>query len=556
MEARNRSVKDWFAKIRMGQIVLPSFQRFEAWGSNEIATFLTSIIRGLPVGTALVLGVSGNPLFRWRTIKGAPEPEEGINELLLDGQQRLTALWRSLKDDYPDKTFFVELEPENEEEPRVVYVARWEKNGKRYPLWANNPDECWKRKYIPVKLLDPDNEYEYLKWVDEAAQDDLKVAREIEREIYKLREKIANYNIPYLYLSDKTKREVAIDIFIKLNTNLVRLTPFDIIVAEMEEETGESLHEYVNAFRREVPRIEEYTEPSTFILSVASLLQDKPPSQKGFFQIDFSKFIEEWNSIVEGSKALTEFLEEEGVFDNQRLPTESVLAPLAALWTEAPREGDHGGNTRTILRKYMWRAFFTNRYDKSVPTAVFQDYKILKKVLKGEEKPENVPIFDEQKYPLPTKDQLKSARWPKYRDRLSRAILLLSIRGGAEDLANGSKISPENIKYREYHHVYPAKWIKENYGNEYEEKANIALNCILITWKTNRILSSKDPLTYLKERCNANFIGEEEIRRRLKTHFIDFEYLAKNNYDKFLEYRAENAENAIRELCIGKSWLP
>ena len=35
----------------------------------------------------------------------APDSGEKVNEQLLDGQQRLTALWRSLRDKYEDRTY-------------------------------------------------------------------------------------------------------------------------------------------------------------------------------------------------------------------------------------------------------------------------------------------------------------------------------------------------------------------------------------------------------------------------------------------------------------------
>jgi len=554
MEARNRLIKDWFARIRARQLVLPRFQRFESWGPHEITALLTSVIRGLPVGATLILEVGEKIPFNWRPIIGAPEEGERITELLLDGQQRLTALWRSMKDNYTDKTYLVELEPSDEDEkaPRVIAQTRWFKNGKKYPLWVDDPRECWKRKLIPVKLLDPDNETEYQTWADEASEGDHKVAREIERIITKLRERVANFNLPYLYLPPETPPDVAIDVFIKLNTNVAPLKPFDIIVAQMQEEVGESLHELVSTLKKEVPKIEEYTEPSTFVLSVAALLQDKLPNQRGYFQIDFSKFLEDWKKMVKGTNLLVQFLEEEGVVNRQVLPTESVLPPLAALWADAPTTSDEAGNVRIILRKYLWRAFFTERYDRAVPIAILQDYRALKKILNGEKV--NVPCFDEDKYPLPTFEQLKQARWPKYRDRLGRAILLLSLRGGAEDIADGSKISKENISFREYHHLYPIAWLKGKGRSENE--ANIALNCILVTWKTNRKISSKDPLNYLKERCEASSLGEDEIKRRLKTHLVDFDTLASNDFDKFIEQRAKDAEKALKELCEGKRWYP
>ncbi|AHD08233.1 hypothetical protein PhaeoP75_00438 [Phaeobacter gallaeciensis] len=43
MEARNRTIEDWFAWIRDGHVVLPRFQRFEAWGGGRFkASWKTS----------------------------------------------------------------------------------------------------------------------------------------------------------------------------------------------------------------------------------------------------------------------------------------------------------------------------------------------------------------------------------------------------------------------------------------------------------------------------------------------------------------------------------
>ena len=556
MEARERTIKNWFAKIRMRQIVLPRFQRFESWEPKEIAELLTSIIRGLPVGATLVLGVNEPIPFKCRPIQGAPTEGDPINELLLDGQQRLTALWRSMKDDYLDKTYLVELDPEDEPDkgPRVIYQSRWLKNGKRYPLWVNDPKECWRRKVIPVKLLDPDNEAEYQQWADDASGGNAEIAREIERRISKLREQVAHFNLPFLFLPAKTPPEVAIDVFIKLNTNVVPLKPFDIIVAQMEEAIWESLHEMIQSLKREAPEIERYTEVSTYCLSVATLLQGKTPNQSGFFRLDFSRLVEESETIVRGTRLLLEFLEEEGIIDRDRLPTEVVLAPLAALWGTAPITSDEAGNARILFRKYLWRAFFTERYDRAVPTAVLQDFRALKGVLEGSRDEEDVPCFDDDKYPLPNADTLVQARWPKYRDRLARGILLLSLRGGAEDIADGSRISADNITRREHHHLYPVAFLKEKGVSEHE--ANKALNCILVTWKTNRQISAKEPLAYLRERCEASMLGEEEIKRRLATHFVDFEALASNDFDLFINLRAREAERAITELCAGKKWYP
>ena len=57
IEARNRPLHDWLRRVQTGQLVLPRFQRFESWGHGEVETLLDSVLRGRPIGAALVLDV-------------------------------------------------------------------------------------------------------------------------------------------------------------------------------------------------------------------------------------------------------------------------------------------------------------------------------------------------------------------------------------------------------------------------------------------------------------------------------------------------------------------
>src|SRR3954452_16073450 len=98
-----------------------------------------------------------------RPLAGAPPPKEHCTEHLLDGQQRLTALWKSLQDHYADQVFFVRLKPPAVDEDgivpsRVVRQNRWvHKDGRRFPLWADSPDEVFARGLVPASLLQPDD---------------------------------------------------------------------------------------------------------------------------------------------------------------------------------------------------------------------------------------------------------------------------------------------------------------------------------------------------------------------------------------------------------------
>jgi hypothetical protein len=86
IEANNRLLPLWFTRIETGQLRMPRFQRFEAWGSREVRDLLQAMFRSLPAGALLVLAVGDKEKFISRPMQGAPAPTEKVNEHLLDGQ--------------------------------------------------------------------------------------------------------------------------------------------------------------------------------------------------------------------------------------------------------------------------------------------------------------------------------------------------------------------------------------------------------------------------------------------------------------------------------------
>jgi hypothetical protein len=99
-----------------------------------------------------------------------------------------------------------------------------------------------------------------------------------------------------------------------------------------------------------------------------------------------------------------------------------------------------------------------------------------------------------------------------------------------------------------------------------------ALNCVLITWNTNRNIGTKDPVTYLRERTARSGLpdelADEAIRHRLATHLVPYDALAvggysemndsdarrerlRADYQRFLEQRAELLLPPIKEVCNG-----
>jgi hypothetical protein len=159
------------------------------------------VIDELPAGALLVLEIGDSSPFAHRTLAGAPDPTERITELLLDGQQRLTALWRSLIGDYPDRSFFVDIrdidaDEDGQRDFRVVPQARWWRNGLRYPAWCTDARQVLARELVPLELLNPDDEDSYDKWRVEASGGDAERQLELQKLVLDLRQRFARFNLP------------------------------------------------------------------------------------------------------------------------------------------------------------------------------------------------------------------------------------------------------------------------------------------------------------------------------------------------------------------------
>ncbi len=341
--------------------------------------------------------------------------------------------------------------------------------------------------------------------------------------IYALRERIKHFNLPYLELPSTTKKHVALDVFIKLNTSSVKLTAYDIVVALVEDAAETSLHELVDSLVMKVPKAKDYTDLPDLVLDTVALLQDIIPSQAGYVNINYRQLVSEWDELVIYFAKMVELLEEEHIYDEKRLPSYTALPVLAALTKYLPTNADQLGNARHLLKKYLWRAFLTDRYEKATTTNSLTDFRKIRDYLldKGEYK--DIPIFNEHEYPAPVKEIIIDAAWAKNRTILGRGLLALQIKCGAYDIADNTPATKQSILSREYHHLFPAALLGK--ADLPSNKIFSAVNCALISWRTNRTISDKNPMQYLLERAENCDLGEIERDRRLRSHLIPIQEL-------------------------------
>ena len=590
-KAQDRTLGVWFQNIQQGMVKLPRFQRFEAWDRNRIASYLNTIINNLPVGVTLVLEVAGVEKFESRYLATSnPVASNTVTQHLLDGQQRLTAFWRALHNNYEYETYYVYL-PDfdtcNEkygEEIAVYSKNRWfNKRNSRMPLWADDPVKCLERGFFPIDLLCPGDKMAAVDaWIVQATKlyepsekdpdafamlkKHMELKDRLKSEIVVLRERVTHFNLPYLSLPADTSKDVALQVFINMNTNSKPLSLYDIIVAEVESVAGQSLHDMEAALSEKHPEISRYGSVSELILSASALLQEKLPNTRGMIEMDKRLLLQKWPELEKGLQRMAAFLESQRVFDHARLPTNAVLAVIAASYELIPDNGDFLAKAEKLLRRYLWSAFFTDRYENSAASRAFADFKAIKELLKkpgfSEADISAVPVLNRLEFPLADMDSLMAAGWPKAAGIEARAILAVTTYLGAIDFADHKTATYDSIQKREYHHVFLDALLSEADIPSYR-----ALNCALTTWKTNRIIGRKDPLEYLEER--VQWADESDVRERLKSHLISYDLLSKAHYsgidgvefkqkleadfNEFLRDRANLVVVAMESLTEGNS---
>ncbi|MDQ1082259.1 MULTISPECIES: hypothetical protein [Microbacterium] len=79
-----------------------------------------------------------------------------------------------------------------------------------------------------------------------------------------------------------------------MNTNAKPLKAYDIVVAELEGATGNRLKEMESALDAEHARPRHFLSLDNAVLQTSALLQHKLPNQRGYFDMDYAVFVENW----------------------------------------------------------------------------------------------------------------------------------------------------------------------------------------------------------------------------------------------------------------------
>ena len=573
-----------------GKVSLPRFQRAEVWKKDNIERFLTSIVRGYPTGALLLLEKSPDKSpFVTRQIKGSDTKIRDDAPYLLDGQQRLTALWKGLTNRYADTRFICFTEIENGQPQlrvkgyavsRSAAVATFDDYGdadgdtETSPVpklnWWDNKRAAWQdgargedntSRAFPLSLLNPVLDRSSIEsWAAEAC-DTAQDTKECVEEIVALADSTAELMMPALVMGAATTRDQAIAVFIDSNTSAVKIDNYDLLRAAYEGELRRDLdRDLAPAVDDLKSRLDPYGKRSQNLelLYVLCLMQGKVPVKASFPSLECATLRQSIPHAKRGLEAVLEILTEMKAHTSAYLPERRALYVAAAIKATSPGTDKNWGHVDPIITKYLWRAFFTDRYgDGPSQKKPLEDFVGIRSLLEGTGWYEDVPVFNPNKHKPIIKEQALDTRYNKT-DRISKAVLLAISQCGANNLVDSSPLSATNSLTRKQFFVFTPAYLTDN-NVLHETLQQTPLNVLMLT--ASKPVGSDEcqpPLQYLEVACNLSQPSQRaQMEDDLDTHLIPVSVLANKRpgedtrawYQRFLDQRWDRIEDEMHMHC-------
>jgi len=574
------TLKGLIEKIHVGEIGLPDIQRPFVWQRTKVRDLFDSMYRGFPIGYLLFWenGYSSGP---HRTI-GAESKQKVPQLLIVDGQQRLTALYAVMKGvevlnkDFQHERIRIAFHPLKEK--FEVWNSAIEKN----PEWIPDVSELWNPKTSTYTFIQ--DFLEQLKARREVPlEEEQKIPAAIDRLV-----KLQDYPITALEVSYAVDEDIMAEIFVRINSKGTRLNQADFILTLMSvfwDEGRTQLEEFCRKGRRP-PAIGESSPYNHFIqpnpdqllrVSVAlgfrrarlehvySLLRGKDLQTKQFSEAQREKqfaMLKESQAYVLNLQNWHEFfkvLRQAGYTSSKFISSDTAVLYAYALWLIGKQDFqvDHF-RLREIIARWFFMATLTRRYSSSPESRMEQDLALLREARTADD---FIRILNQQIDAVLTRDYWEITLPNELDGSIVRntgqhayyaALCLLE----APVLYSRMKVSvlldPSTTAKKaalEQHHLFPRKYLV---GCKITDNRliNQPANFTLVEWSDNIKISSQPPMEYVPK-LESRFITDgnftsDELQKMYRLHALP-ERWYEMEYPEFLAERRKRMAEIIRQ---------
>lgn len=514
--------------IEKGLIKIPQFQRNFVWDLPKSANLLDSIVKGYPIGT-FIFWKTRERLRSIRNIGGQNFPEANNGEFVnfvLDGQQRLTSLYASLKG------VSIEREDGSKDDFSKMYIDLNAKEDEQVVILDIQDKEP--KEYIKLKDL----LYGGLTLLASYPEN-------YHSKIEEYKKRIENYRFSLIIMNDATL-DVATDVFTRINVGGKSLTLFEIMVAKTyDDKRNFDLSEKFKELIERLRPLNYETISDATVLQCISMFIKKDCSRKEILRLNKIEFIDVWNEGVEAIESAGEYFRNFlRIPVSQLLPYNALIVPFAYYFFK--NKDKPTGERSKYLLDYFWRCALSGRFSSSVETKLGQDIKRIDLILKNK-----LPKYD---WTIDiTEEGITNNGWFSAGRSFVKAILCLYAFHQPKSFNDGSLVNISNdwlkqANSKNYHHFFPKAFLRDKGWDEFY--INNILNITIVDdFLNKREIGAKAPSQYMKKFIKQN----DDIAATMKTHLINsierFGIL-NDDYEKFLSCRARVIQRELKKRII------
>lgn len=585
-----------------GKLQLPDFQRSWVWEEERIMSLIASVSRGFPMGALMSLKskIDTGVVFAYRPIEGAPVAAQTKPEqLLLDGQQRMTSLYQgcvrrqvvstiTAKKRLVKRWFYIDI--------RKALNAEADRDS---AIFAMPEDRKLKENFdkdIVLDLSSPQLEYESLMyplnqafnwdtwqeefgdyWIAKGKSDMREVFKQFKNDVLK---NFSEYQVPVIALGADTSHEAVCLVFEKVNTGGKALDAFELLTAMYAAQGHKLRDDWLGDEKAVNPDLKLGMQKrlatfgraagqaqgvlanvaSTDFLQAVALLHTKEvrlaamvdPSKKesdwpavratrqSLLDLPLVAYKKHCDTVRVGFERAAKFLRQQQIHRVVDLPYQTQLVPLAAIFAEIGDKAEHATNNDKIARWY-WCGVFGELYGSAVESRFAKDILEVPAWLDGGPEPSTV-----------ANGVLRADRLLTMRSRLSAAykgLQALLLRQGAIDFRSGQAFD-QIVFFDEavdIHHIFPKAWCESQTPKLPASLYDSVVNKTPLGYRTNRIIGGVAPSLYLekleKGKAGPNGqiieppIDKAALANYLQTHCIPVPELYANDFAGFMKAR-------------------
>ncbi|QTP60323.1 DUF262 domain-containing protein [Billgrantia antri] len=354
-------------RVRTSKLALPDFQRDFVWSPGRVAELLDSISRQWPIGALLLL--EGPQQFASRSINCGPFIEKNSEpSFILDGQQRITALYHAVYD-VSDYCYYVDFKILNQEKEEYI---RWERRDKFTKLYPSTKERALAQIALISDLWELQDFYSWISYVEDE-NEKIKLVQARDTRLSGLQSKV--YKVMAIELEQGIDLEALSRIFETLNRTGVRLNAFDLMVASLypsgfhlrdEWENALSYYEIIRKISPDALEILKLT--SLVVRETVGRKYSKGVRQGDILSIDRSLIINNWPTSLElYAKALEYCRNNFGITTGNLVPYWSMILGVAA-WLLKGEEDDR------LISQWWTSRLSTLYFSQAANTRIVSDF--------------------------------------------------------------------------------------------------------------------------------------------------------------------------------------